>query len=612
VPYDDFIEALKSDTREYAPLLKIVAKNEETITLKPNDGQLEFEQRLQEQQAEGKPLRAIILKARKTGFSTWVQAKMIQRTTLRQNHRAIVVAHDKKTAGELFEIGKTMYANLPEEPLPDGTPLKPPIRYSSRNNELHFAQPERDAWLKGDLWPNSRYSVDTANELQSGRGMTPHSLHASEVAFYPNAEKKMTALKNAVGSGPNTMIVLESTADGHNWFKEQWDLAEAGESPYIPFFWPWWKDKTYTRPFLSQSERDRFIVGEGRWGEDEPMLIERFELTLEQLNWRRATIADECSGSPEVFKVEFPSYPEEAFLGTGRRVFDQQKVAELRELIVLEHDPPGGEGGPLRGVLRAAKQRTMETINGSIEIPTEARWVPYTDLELGEQSPWKLWVPIQQGKPQIPAGPKVIGVDVSGGEVEAENAAPAFHAIEVVDHQTGDQIAEYVSKVDPKQLAYELVLTALTFGWEPENSRGPMIAVERTGGWGMPVVRALWYDYHYPFVYRSKPIGRTHEKQEKRLGWETSPRTKPDLLALGQELLRTETTGIKSLSLVSEMGTYVRNEKGRTMPEPGKFSDRLMAWLIAQTVRRQQPVMLSDDDDEPAPGWRPRDPVSGY
>jgi hypothetical protein len=48
--------------------------------LEPNAEQLRFDQALEAQRLRGEPQRAIILKARQIGFSTWTQGKIIQRS----------------------------------------------------------------------------------------------------------------------------------------------------------------------------------------------------------------------------------------------------------------------------------------------------------------------------------------------------------------------------------------------------------------------------------------------------------------------------------------------------------------------------------------------------
>jgi hypothetical protein len=64
---------------------------------------------------------------------------------------------------------------------------------------------------------------------------------------------------------------------------------------------------------------------------------------------------------------------------------------------------------------------------------------------------------------------------------------------------------------------------------------------------------------------------------------------------------------------VQEAFTYVRLPTGKTVPEPNKFSDLLMAWLIAQQtalllpVRRRKPKGRRRGDP-----YGRRDSITGY
>ncbi len=80
-----------------------------------------------------------------------------------------------------------------------------------------------------------------------------------------------------------------------------------------------------------------------------------------------------------------------------------------------------------------------------------------------------------------------------------------------------------------------------------------------------------------------------------RLGFSTDARTKPMMESRGVELLREGTDGIVSRLVAQQMLSYVRDKRGRSQPEPGKLSDALMAWMIAQMVAQGSPI--------------PRDPV---
>lgn len=233
----DFRERLLTDTPFYAEnVAKIVNKRAQLVPLVANDAQLRFDAAIESQRAAGLPMRVIVLKSRKLGFSTWTEAKIFQRVTQRKYRRALVVAQDKDTASELFGMEERMYANLPRDP--NLAFLRPPIESLRRGAELHFGEPSRVAREAGLVGLDSRLQIDTANEVQAGRGYTYTDLHLSEVAFWPDVAK-MTSLVNAVPDEPETLIVIESTANGSNHFKTRWDDAEAGRSSYIPVFAGW-------------------------------------------------------------------------------------------------------------------------------------------------------------------------------------------------------------------------------------------------------------------------------------------------------------------------------------------------------------------------------------
>src|SRR6185312_17250646 len=80
------------------------------------------------------------------------------------------------------------------------------------------------------------------------------------VAFFPDAKTTMLGLLQSVPDQPNTMVVLESTANGvGDWFHDMWVKAERGENEFTPIFLPWFIQPEYTRKFRSESEKAQFI-----------------------------------------------------------------------------------------------------------------------------------------------------------------------------------------------------------------------------------------------------------------------------------------------------------------------------------------------------------------
>jgi len=565
-------ERLRFDTPFYAEnCLKIVNKQRQLVPFKANPAQLKFDAALEVQRLQGKPMRAIVLKARQLGFSTWTQGKVMQRISQRPHHDALVVAHDMKTAGKLFGIGEMMHANLPPS-LDLG--LKPRIANQRRQNYLLFGEPSRLIRSEGIFGLNSSLLVDTANELETGRGQVYSDLHCSELGFWLDIQRKLTSLLSAVPNEPETLVVLESTANGYNYFKSLWDDAVAGTSDYIAVFAGWHEDLAYVRPFANRIERREFIetIGEGEIAEAEPQLQEEFGATPEQLHWRRHMILSPLfGGSVQAFQVEYPASPEEAFLGTVRQVFPSLTVGRI--IRATEDDAPA------QGDFESTGHMTKKTRGGPIQVTTGAKW---RDRPKGEVKPawWNVWEHSHRGNEERPfAGQYVIGVDVAGGE-EDDYGKTAWHAIVVIDHKTRRQVAEHHSRTDPDLLAEEILRAALYYN-------RATVAVETTGGWGAPVARRLWRDFGYTRMYLRKSLESRKEHQEERLGWDTNRVSKQFLEDTARELLREGTHGVRSHMLALEMRHYVRDARGRTGPEPGKFSDLLMAWMVAQQVAHE-------------------------
>jgi hypothetical protein len=559
---------------------KIVTKQGDLIPLEMKPGQLALDAALEEQRAAGKPMRAMVNKARQIGFSTSTQAKLMHRCTLRERYNALTVAHDRETGARLYRMAEVIYANLPEDP-----EMKPRLGQFSRRRTMHFAGEAH--WTSGRSFPDSYYVVDTAGEFQGGRGGTNRALHGSEVAFWPQIAEKLVALLQTVPDDPESLIVLESTPNGFNEWKDMWDDAEEGRSDFIPFFWPWWKEEDYSLVFLSETERERFQVGDSSnpYAEEEPDLIAKFGLSLGQLNWRRQAIANKCAGDLRKFHQEYPATPEQGFISTGGKVFDPYRTAQIMVRVDLTdpRTPTAENPGPKIGDLRVGQSRQDPSRSGgTVEVPVSALWTPRQRGIVNPTAPWRLWLP-EDGKGGLKReGEYVVFCDPSGGKMETTDE-PDYHAIEVIDHKTFEQVAEYRSRIDPDLLTREVLLIALFFNMA-------YIGVERTGGWGLPILRTLWLDFHYPHVYRAKKVGNANERTESRLGWDTNMRTKPLLIAGMAELLRIGEDGIKSRVLANEVRTYTRTDKGTTEAEPGRYDDCLMAYMGAQQLARELPL----------------------
>ncbi len=602
---EEIREALRYDTPYWASLCaKIIDKRRRLVPLEPYPWQIRLDRALEAQRAAGMPMRAIIVKARKLGFSTWVQAKMMQRVTQLPYQFALTIAQDNTTAGELFNMGLVMYQHLPsEEQLGLGFSVRPHLagkHFSpSGKKYMRFGDPSRAQRLQGEGL-ESVIQIDTAKEKAAGRGFTPNLMHGSEVAHWEGTEKLLGVL-NAVPDEPETLIVLESTANGLNHFHKRWVSAEEGaEDPdsgglYVPIFAAWWEDPKNSRPFMDDEHRRRFIsgIGTGPYGVAEPFLVDQLGLSPEQLYWRRTTIKDKTNDDPELFKQEYPATADEAFLGSGNPVFSSILVSKA-----IQGAATAGE--PAQGWLKAEDYTTKDTRSGTVRVPTKVLWVPD-----GPREALHVWEhPRNRGtlppeRRSEPDGQYVLGVDCAQGLYDGD-----YSTIQVIDHRSREQVAEYRGHIDIDEFRNLVLLTAMYYN-------EALLAVEITGNIGLAVLMPLRRDYGYRRIYMREPHDTRQRRPSDRFGWDTNVQTKPLIEDNLREMLRDDTHGIKSRRLARELQTYVADEDKPHIhgAEEGEHDDLLMAYMIAQyvaTLRRPKKTTSS------LASFQPIDPLTGY
>ena len=257
---------------------------------------------LKKQQQEGKPQRVIILKARQMGFSTLTEAILFKRTATKANVNSGIIAHKNDATTNLFNMSKLYLQELPEE-------LKPDTK-ATNANEIVFDN-------KDGTGLRSKIKCMTAEGEGVGRSDTFQNLHLSEVSSWHNAKEILDGLLQAVPYRADTLIIIESTAKGFDYFKDLWDKACNGENDFEPLFCAWHELDEYRLP------ADNIVLTE-----EEIKLKELYNLDDEQIAWRRWCIRNNCGGDVNTFKQEYPACPEEAFLASGECVFDKEIIIE--------------------------------------------------------------------------------------------------------------------------------------------------------------------------------------------------------------------------------------------------------------------------------------------
>lgn len=493
-----------------------------------------------------RPIRIVALKARRMGFSTYFSARFFWKSAFNRNRKAAQITHEPEATDTLFKMVKRMYDHLPAW-------LQPEQKYNNKSL-LEFNNKEGTGL-------NSGFRVATAGKSDFGSGQSIHFLHLSEMGKWPieTTSSLMTSVEQTVPfDDPEAEEVIESTAKGMGgefysrfygakyriWVKKLKggkpviDTAINASAPddnlFTSVFLPWFVFEDYVMavpPGFSKTQEEREIA-------------DRFGLSDEQLAWRRFAIANLCKGDIDKFNQEYPDCPEVAFLTSGRPVFDNVKVSAWKDAAPkpiaryeFEVYPGGGSGfGP--------------TPAGRFAV-----WE--------EPDPNKAYI---------------VGADVAEGLEKGD-----FSCAYVINHQTGEQVAEWHGKIDPDMFARVLYAIGIKYNTA-------FLAPERNNH-GMTVLSWLQNNLMYPSnrIY----VEMVHDppaKPYKRYGWVTNLKSRPVMLDNLIREAREGVHGIKSAELFAEMLSFKIQKNGKMEADADMHDDRVMAYAIAKYVKQTTPL----------------------
>lgn len=514
--------------------LKIRDKKSNLISFTANNAQRKFNEIVDADTKNKKPHRYIILKARQLGMSTFTEGYIFHDTITRPLVNSLIIAHEEKATTNLFNMSKLFYDELPMA-------LKPMTKYNN-GKELIFENPTNDAEEKlRNPGLRSKITLATAGTSDTGRSGTFHNVHVSEIAFFSNPENTMLALMQCVPDEPNTFVCLESTANGiGGYFYDMWYAAVNGENDFTPIFFAWFDEPLYKSEFESEDIREAFIseietlipdVEGNLIHTDEWFLKEQFGLSYEQLYWRKKTIANKCGGDVELFKQEYPSTPDEAFIASGRPKFNLKAVKEY-ELACTEPDV-------------------------ICEMTRQGENVKLISSEKGSLKIWKM---------PVDGETYVVGADVAEGLITGD------YSVGIVLDSDLNVCAKWRGHIDPDLFGKELVKLGYLYN-------EAYLAVENNNH-GLTTLKSILNEDYYNIFY-TKQYDKTNDTTTKKIGWSTNVRTKPIAIDKLAEFIREKFLGIWDLEIVMELYSYIIDDKGKTNAQEGKHDDCVMAFAIA-------------------------------
>lgn len=476
-----------------------------------NAVQSRFHAACEDQRKRTGKVRMVIVKARQQGFSTYVGARMYWRLSHRKARKGFVVAHKAESTRALFDMYQRYHRMCPDL-------LKPSTVYSSRK-ELAFDKLD------------TSIVVATAGGDGIARSETITDAHLSEVAFWPTAtaDENLNALFQAIPATDDTEVFVESTAQGYNEFHKLVSLC--GQNGFELFFAAWFETPEYRAP----------ITGEFVRTPTEESLAAQFNLDNEQLNWRRQKIN---TTGMDLFQQEYPATVEEAFIASGRPVFNPEQLNALIEKAPTPIYRMAVEDGVMR------------------------------EHPLGELL---VYHPLDNAETYY------IGADVGMG---LRNGDPSV--AQVFDSQKR-QVAVWRGLVHPDYFAD--VLTALGYYYNTAE-----IAAERNAH-GLLTCTRLWKDNAYPNVWTDITEGQLDDRESINIGFLTTQKTKPLIIDRLRASMREEEIELNDETTIREMLTYVVTETGQLEAEHNCFDDCVMSLAIVNHIHvgRFTPVIVTDD-----------------
>lgn len=259
--------------------------------------------------------RNIILKARQLGMSTFIAILFLDESLFRSNRKSAIVADKDTSAKNIFSKMDFAWRNLP------------PRLKKALGLELVTDSASKMEFSNGS-------SVTVGTTIHSG---TYQNLHLSEYGplCASSPEKAEVVVKSAFPTVPDiedSMIFIESTAEGegNDFWQRCVDAQEALEKAnakgqslhplqYRFHFFPWWINPEYEVDPASLGGPQNISSSTQRYCDE---LEETLGIRIPSN--KRAWYDLKQRENKDRMKEQYPSFPEEAFLSSGNKLFNAE------------------------------------------------------------------------------------------------------------------------------------------------------------------------------------------------------------------------------------------------------------------------------------------------
>ena len=406
------------------------------------------------------------------------------------------------------------------------------------NKVRHFLE-QWPEWLNVGFSPDknseSRFRLNNGCEVKAVatsadalRGYTPTILVFDEAAYIEAGDDFWAASMASLSTGGK--IILVSTPNGYDpIYYSVYDQSIRGLNDFHITDLRWFKDPRYTKDLRWIKCKDicHYMLNREQYNDDEVVMtdfdIEKYQ-ELEELGYKP------YSSWFESMSKKFK--------------YDRRKIAQE-----LECDFLGSGDGVIPGDVQENIAKNM------IRVPKE---------KYMQGTFWQWKEPIQGHR-------YIMGVDVSRGDSED------FSAISIIDFDEREQVAEYVGKIPPDDLA------SVAYKWGILYEA--FIVIDITGGMGVATSRKL-QEMNYKNLYidgiNTKNIWEYNSKAMEKIPGLSFNNKRTQIVAAFEEQLR-KGFQVRSNRLLNELNTFVYIN-GRPDHMKGAHDDAIMSLSMALYV----------------------------
>ena len=507
-------------------------KRGKMIKPKPNVLQKRMFAHYRKCQLDNLPCKMVILKPRQKGASTCAQALTYHHMRKHSNLNGSLMGDIAGTSDKVFEIYRRYAENdlFPWEEDTVGIPTSGILV-----DEIKLPS-------------GSAYGKETAGSKNAGRSGTIQVGNMTETAFWTttgHTDPSLAYLQSLYDGDSISLVVADSTPNGpQGWFYRTWTQ----DNEWAKIFAAWFEFDDSSIPFKSKEELEEFKEA---MTEDERSEMDRFDVTWENMKWRRRVLQDKCNGDVSKFRQEYPSDPEECFLMSSRPRFQPDIVSEMRKSAANV----GCKMGTLSMQDGGRSSAFQPDLAGNWEIYEEpqhdSRYLISADTCTGEDQQ-------EQG---LAADPDWHSVQVWKGPYED------WHG----DWHVPRLVALHHSRLDVGILAEEVLAASKWYG-------GAFVVPEVNNS-GLALVKYL-LDMGVS-VYQRRRINDSTGMVEKSFGWSTDKITRKTVIDhMAAELIE-KNFDIPSKGVLDEMKVFVVNDRGKPEAAPGHHDDHVLAAAIA-------------------------------